>query len=808
MQEHRVEAKPLAVIVPALLVLAGVGALLLFAAMPLLGSSPMEYDTDDDGIISFNEAMAAAADLENDLIDGDAFRRVWEIYLRGTTEADTRNAPQTEGQPCETYDVDGSRTLEVSEVATARADYGSGDLSKPDMITVLNCYYLNIADSNVARFPCWGPEGCWQLTATAVSQPTSTPIPPTSTSIPPTSTSIPPTKTPIPPTSTSIPPTKTPIPPTSTSILPTACPRDADEDDTPRGSIGGCLPPSPTPTDTPTPTPTSPTPTPTAVGAPPSGPTATRVPAPSAVIIAGTTTLQVGQTVTVTAQMRNITGDPMWLMPTAGAIASAANCLARSPQQGRFNLNMTTRIQGCHVGSGTLQVGTTSDGWLASKVFTVVAAPTSLVRPAPAPSGFTVTLTSVGVQARWEYLDDADGYQVEYRAVGDTVWQSVTVRRDWLLVLNLTAGVTYEFQLSARGDGSPYLTTYGNRTSIKTVEIPPEKLDTPQLTAIQVGYGRVSLSWTGDARPAFYTVEIRRDCGVLCLWHTPGGPSSNEILELDNASSTAMVRKIQNDAPERFEFRVKAYAPPGTPPPYKDSDWSNVAGVSMKVLFAIGHQLDHVVGYEIGPDDEQHGTRPTSVAGMTIKDPWLVLTYAAARSARLWNNSGVPSGSALEICHKDRCGAANSDNESVKVKLAGNYADSNNRRCPGASSACFEDNRRAGHQITGGPIIIEEPGYEGLNMIGSPIIRVYWTDDISLDQHAIMGLGMLAKWSYMDYEVAHELGHAFGLHDFVSHPNYDGIMDQPRWARPPSISDDDRAHLIELYRGQVPGEEW
>ena len=116
MQEHRVEAKPLTVIVPALLVLAGVGALLLFAAMPLLGSSPMEYDTDDDRIISFDEAMVAAADLENDLIAGDTFRRVWEIYLQGTTEPDTRNAPQTESQPCETYDIDDSGTLDVSEV--------------------------------------------------------------------------------------------------------------------------------------------------------------------------------------------------------------------------------------------------------------------------------------------------------------------------------------------------------------------------------------------------------------------------------------------------------------------------------------------------------------------------------------------------------------------------------------------------------------------------------------------------------------------------------------------------------------------
>ena len=92
---------------------------------------------------------------------------------------------------------------------------------------------------------------------------------------------------------------------------------------------------------------------------------------------------------------------------------------------------------------------------------------------APPPTGFTIqVLTNLGVQARWDYLDHAEDYLVEYRPVGTTVWQSTQGKRNWLIVTNLLENTTYEFRLSARGDGNPYLTDWGERTATITAHIP------------------------------------------------------------------------------------------------------------------------------------------------------------------------------------------------------------------------------------------------------------------------------------------------------------------------------------------------
>ena len=397
------------------------------------------------------------------------------------------------------------------------------------MITVLNCYYLNVADSNVARFPCWGPEGCWQLTATAVSQLTATAVsqPRTHRSHPRARLSRP-----------------------RARLSPRRVPGMRDEDDTGRGSIGGCQPPSPVPTDTPTPTPVPPTTSPSGtvsagstsidvgesttvtgtarnlgLGDDPSlqvtgavstscpakeetsvhrfditltltvegcsagtgrvfltlvnsGQTLdsvaitvsavpTPAPAASATINAATTTLKVDQVVTVEVDFENITGDPMWL-PT-GAISTPGGCASRDPVAPQpFDISMTVSIQGCYAGSGTLTVSTTSGGALASETFTVNPAPTA-TDPPPAPSGFSITIqTGWGAQARWSYLNGAVEYRVEYRAVGDATWSAVTSKRDWLLVTNLTPGVTYQFRLSARGSGYTYTTAWGATTGIIT----------------------------------------------------------------------------------------------------------------------------------------------------------------------------------------------------------------------------------------------------------------------------------------------------------------------------------------------------
>ena len=113
MNDPQVEIRPLAGILPALLVLALVGGLLLVVSvMPLTGADPLElYDANGDGAIEVDEALTAAGDLAAGTIDDRLFRGVWELYLQSRPDDGATNA-SGESDPCRTYDIDDSGVLE------------------------------------------------------------------------------------------------------------------------------------------------------------------------------------------------------------------------------------------------------------------------------------------------------------------------------------------------------------------------------------------------------------------------------------------------------------------------------------------------------------------------------------------------------------------------------------------------------------------------------------------------------------------------------------------------------------------------
>ena len=366
MNDPQVEIRPLAGILPALLVLALVaGLLLVVSVMPLTGADPLElYDANGDGAIEADEALTAAGDLAAGTIDDRLFRGVWELYLQSRPDDGATNAVG-ESDPCRTYDIDDSGVLEESEAASAVGDYGDGDLSKVEMITVLNCYFAYTADGGFVSNPCWGPEGCWWQTATAAAQPspTDTPAPaPTDTPAPvPTDTPAPvPTDTPVPvPTDTPVPvPTDTPVP------VPT---------DTP-------VPPTPTPADVLKP-PTAPTPT-------PRPPTAT--PTPTVGLTANPSEIPVGGTSIVTGKVKS--GSDVEIR-TSGAVArlsctNPASSLRMASNLVEIPINVS--VVGCPPG-GTGKVSAVAiigNNVLASVEITVTG-PTPTPTPTPTPLKLT-----------------------------------------------------------------------------------------------------------------------------------------------------------------------------------------------------------------------------------------------------------------------------------------------------------------------------------------------------------------------------------------------------------------------------------
>ena len=395
--------------------------------MPLTGADPLElYDANDDGTIDADEALTAAGDLAAGTIDDRLFRGVWELYLQSRPGDGATNAVG-ESDPCRTYDVDDSGVLEESEAASAVGDYGDGDLSKVEMITVLNCYFAYTADGGFVSNPCWGPEGCWWLTATAAAPPpTDTPVP-TPTAVPTVAPTAVPTVAPTaaptacpksiggcaPPTAApTVAPTAVPTP--APTAAPTACPKSIGGCAPPTAvptvaptavptpaptvaptacpkSIGGCAPPTAVPTVAPTAAPTA---VPTPAPVPTTAPTATPTPTPAwpgGTLTANPSNIKkVGDTSTVTGTIYNYLGSDVDIQ-FEDAVARPGQCNVRS--EARYStivsIPISVTAEGCEIGTGTVKAVGLHGNVLASVTITVGAAYTPTPAPAPPPPGFT-----------------------------------------------------------------------------------------------------------------------------------------------------------------------------------------------------------------------------------------------------------------------------------------------------------------------------------------------------------------------------------------------------------------------------------
>ena len=93
---------------------------------------------------------------------------------------------------------------------------------------------------------------------------------------------------------------------------------------------------------------------------------------------------------------------------------------------------------------------------------------TERVPTAPAPTGLRVTSdTDDSVSLSWNAVTDAGAYKVEYRRSGSISWlhAGYVYSSTSDTVDGLDCDTSYDFRVRARGDGSPYPTTYGNPSS-------------------------------------------------------------------------------------------------------------------------------------------------------------------------------------------------------------------------------------------------------------------------------------------------------------------------------------------------------
>ncbi len=141
---------------------------------------------------------------------------------------------------------------------------------------------------------------------------------------------------------------------------------------------------------------------------------------------------------------------------------------------------------------------------------------------APAPGGLKVTSsTSNSVSLSWNPVTNAHRYKLERRKGTTGSWSTVSsyISGTSRTVYSLTCDTTYYFRVSARGDGSPYSTTFGSvSTSVsKWLECP----DAPApggLSVTSSTHNSVSLSWNSVTNAHRYKLERRK--GTTGSWST------------------------------------------------------------------------------------------------------------------------------------------------------------------------------------------------------------------------------------------------------------------------------------------------
>ena len=180
---------------------------------------------------------------------------------------------------------------------------------------------------------------------------------------------------------------------------------------------------------------------------------------------------------------------------------------------------------------------------------------------APAPTGLRATAsTETSVSLSWNDVTDAGAYKVEYRRSSSSSWlhAGYVYSSTSDTVDGLDCDTSYDFQVRARGDGSPYSYTYGNPSSgvSETTDACPVPAPPPapqNLTgASGPGRGEASLNWDTVAEATGYKVEQRKRRTFAPFLHTWVDLGS----EVTIIGSSAVVRNLSvNDAKR---FRVKA----------------------------------------------------------------------------------------------------------------------------------------------------------------------------------------------------------------------------------------------------------
>ena len=188
---------------------------------------------------------------------------------------------------------------------------------------------------------------------------------------------------------------------------------------------------------------------------------------------------------------------------------------------------------------------------------------------APAPTGLRVTSdTESSVSLSWNAVTDAHYYKVEYRRSSSSSWLHAgytfgTSRT----VSGLDPNTAYDFQVRARGDGSPYSYTCGSpSTSVSRTTDPPTAPAPTGLRATASTESSVSLSWNAVTDAHYYKVEYRRSSSSSWLHAGYTFGTSRTVSGLDpNTAYDFQVRARGDGSPYSYTYGSPSTSGRGPP---------------------------------------------------------------------------------------------------------------------------------------------------------------------------------------------------------------------------------------------------
>ncbi len=171
---------------------------------------------------------------------------------------------------------------------------------------------------------------------------------------------------------------------------------------------------------------------------------------------------------------------------------------------------------------------------------------TSECQTAPAPTGLTVTSSDrYSVSLSWDSVSDAYRYKLERREGTSGSWSTVSssISGTSKTATGLDCNTTYYFRVSARGDGSPYSTTFGTPSTTDVSSQTDACLPVFQFSPSPLALGGSSNVWTVPAEVTSVYVDVSFSSGFV----KDTGAGDIEINRVDSSDTVLSTLEVDNE---------------------------------------------------------------------------------------------------------------------------------------------------------------------------------------------------------------------------------------------------------------------